>query len=202
MGRHYDVIERLRHTPFTITRWLLSLEKEVVHYKPDAATFSIAENVAHLRDVDTAVFGARVMRMLTEDNPHLPLVDTGQWAWERKYNEQSARDNINNIYPVRCASLELLRHVQSEKEWQRTGRIGDEKPITIADLIKRWLDHDLAHIRDIIYLLPNRPDAFEIPDEWKAEFANNPPRPAPNAFLEHRGDRRSQTEKPARVEWL
>src|SRR2546428_11085814 len=81
-------IDSLRSAPERLASLLERAHPGLMDWKPSAATFSIRENVHHLRDIEIEGYAARLARLLREEDPSLPDIDGDRLASERAYNER------------------------------------------------------------------------------------------------------------------
>src|SRR5438477_8399068 len=80
-------LNALAAMPERVRALVEGLTDEQLSFKRDDS-FSLRENVLHLRDVDVDGYERRVAKMLEEEHPTLPDLDGARLAIERKYNEQ------------------------------------------------------------------------------------------------------------------
>ena len=107
--------------------------------------FTYREALAHLADWD-GVFGERIRRILTEENPTLPDIDEGALAVEHDYANQ---DPLMIFERFEASRADLVAQLQglSEDDWHRVGhreKVGDLNLLHLATMI---LGHDAYHIR-------------------------------------------------------
>jgi hypothetical protein len=112
--------------------------------------FALVENLWHLADLEAEGFGARIARLLAEEDPFLPDFDGERIAAERKYLEKELAPAVAAFAEARAANLKALAAVT---DWTRRGRQEGVGEITLRDLPARMLDHDLAHCNELADLL-------------------------------------------------
>src|SRR3954471_10168693 len=83
-----SAITALEATPLRLRALLLGLSEASLSFTPGPETFSIRENVAHLRDIDLLGYEQRVARTLDESHPHLPDLNGAALAVELDYAHQ------------------------------------------------------------------------------------------------------------------
>jgi hypothetical protein len=114
--------------------------------------FAMVEHMCHLADLETEGFGARIERLLTEDQPSWGEFDGERVAMERRYLEQDAQNALERFAQSRAANVARLR-TASQSDWQRTGTHEGMGPVTLARLVELMLEHDRGHAEDIQVLL-------------------------------------------------
>ena len=138
-------IDTLEQTP-RLVRELVAAAADVDRKHGDF--FSIRENVAHLRDVDTLGFEQRVRRIVSEDHPTLPDVNGAQIAIDRRYATLPIEPELAELERSRAASIALLRTLD-ESQLERTAELETVGRITLRELLERWITHDTEHLADM-----------------------------------------------------
>jgi carbonic anhydrase/acetyltransferase-like protein (isoleucine patch superfamily) len=115
---------------------------------PERGGWSALEVLCHLRDVDQDVHVERLERLLHETRPEIPDVDVRPWARERRDREQDPARVLAAWVPIRRRLLARLAAL-GRGEWVRFGIHSLRGPLSIADLVRQWADHDLSHRRQI-----------------------------------------------------
>jgi hypothetical protein len=142
-------IEVLEQTP--------RLVREIVAAAPDVDRkrgdfFSLRENVAHLRDIDTMAYEQRLVRIVREEHPTLPDVNGAQLALERDYATLPIEPELMALEQSRAASMALLRTLD-ESMLERTAELETVGRVTLRDLLERWITHDSEHLAEMRGLL-------------------------------------------------
>ncbi len=138
--RSADVGELVRHNTM---RWRDLLAAGVIRAgRPDDATWSPLEYACHVRDIYVR-YDARVVLMLTEDDPYYPNWDQDASALDDRYDEQ---DPATAVAELTAAGLALATRLDglSPEQWQRPGRRSDGASFTI-DTLTRYMAHDTFH---------------------------------------------------------
>jgi DinB family protein len=120
---------------------------EAVRPGPDEA-FSPVEQCWHLADLEREGFGARIRRLLNEDDPYLPDFDGARLARERDYRSRSLGDGLAAFRAERASNLALLSSVGSE-QWSRGGRQEGVGRVALCDLPSMMAEHDASHRAEI-----------------------------------------------------
>jgi len=111
-------------------------------------TFSPVEQCWHLADLEREGFGARIERLLTEDNPFLPDFDGDRIARERSYRSRTLAAGLHAFRDARAENLARLRSV-AEAGWTRSGTQEGVGRIALRDVPALALAHDASHRSEI-----------------------------------------------------
>jgi carbonic anhydrase/acetyltransferase-like protein (isoleucine patch superfamily) len=116
--------------------------------RPAPGSWSALEVLCHLRDVDAEIWLPRLERMLGGRNPEIPDVPATGWPAARRYDEQSPSRVLEDWRVTRGRLLARLAPL-SGADWTRTGFHASRGPFSLADMVRHWVDHDLAHRRQM-----------------------------------------------------
>jgi hypothetical protein len=147
-----EAAEFLAGMPAHVESALAGLSEEQIRFKPDPRTFSVAENIHHLRDIEIEGYTRRLQLILAGDPPKLPDLDGGRLAIERRYNAQPAWPALAEFAAARQANVERLRGLQAS-DLERAAEMAGVGRITLAQLVQMWREHDAGHRRDFAELL-------------------------------------------------
>lgn len=110
--------------------------------RPAPAVWSALEYACHARDV-CAIFTARLVRMLDEDDPQFANWDQDATAVEQRYRTQ--RPGLVAGQLVAAADTLAARFAAvTGAQWQRPGRRSNGSAFTVTTFAV-YLLHDLAH---------------------------------------------------------
>jgi hypothetical protein len=115
--------------------------------EPDGA-FSPVEHCWHLADLEREGYGARIARLLAEDDPALPDFDGQRIAEERCYRTKSLAPAIDTFREARRANLAMFARL-NEAEWSRSGSQEGVGKVALCDLPVMMAEHDRAHRSEI-----------------------------------------------------
>jgi hypothetical protein len=121
-------------------------------WRPDEESWSLAEVMCHMRDVEREVHLARYKAVISEEDPFLSGVDSDRWAAVRAYHAQDGREAAAAFFSLRLQSLEKLRQLDYE-QWERTGTHAYFGTTSLHELINLAVQHDQAHWQQIQELL-------------------------------------------------
>jgi hypothetical protein len=131
---------------------LHSLRQEVpleAWLKPPAPTeWCLAEIVCHLRDVEAEVNLPRLKKIVLENNPFLPGMDTDPWVLQREYKTQDCLQALDDFIAIRRESLSLLEGL-APAEWERTARHSILGPTQLQEIVSITASHDRLHIQQV-----------------------------------------------------
>jgi hypothetical protein len=123
--------------------------------KPGVGKLSLAEHVWHLRDMERDVFGPRLQRVLSEDDPRLEPLDVEEHEdRDLEDDAESLGDVIAGFETARAANVALVEGTDAE-QWQRPLQHPLIGRATFLDLVRRWGRHDSEHLRQIDILARN-----------------------------------------------
>lgn len=138
--------------PAELQRRLTALSEAQLRFKPAAGTFSLLENVCHLRDIEVEGYARRLELLLTQADPLLPDLDGAKLARERCYQEQPPAPALEAFLAARRGNLARLARV-SEADLARQGRFENVGVVSLARLLEMWTGHDAEHLHDVDELL-------------------------------------------------
>ncbi|MBV9494808.1 MAG: DinB family protein [Acidobacteria bacterium] len=147
-----SAIDALASTPARVQAWTAGLSEEQLSFTPGPDTFSIRENVAHLRDIDMLGYEQRVARTLAESHPSLPDINGSALAIELDYAHQPLTPALEAFAASRARSMTLLR-AASEADLERTAHYEGTGEVTLRRILELWLEHDAEHLHDIELLV-------------------------------------------------
>jgi hypothetical protein len=117
---------------------------------PDGG-FSLVEQAWHLADLEREGYGARIDRLLREDEPLLADFDGGRIAAERDYKSRSLREGIAAFAAARNANIARFRSL-APADWDRSGIQEGVGRVTLADIPGAMQEHDDSHRTEIALL--------------------------------------------------
>ncbi len=115
---------------------------------PEGA-FSPVEQIWHLADLEREGFGVRIRRLQSESHPYLPDFDGDGIAIERNYRSLSLLEGLRSFEEARDANLRVLSSLSSQA-WFRVGTQEGVGPVSLCDMPVFILQHDRAHIAEIL----------------------------------------------------
>ncbi len=122
---------------------------------PGPKRWSAHEVVCHLCDADREVLEPRTERILAEDCPQFLYVDMTGWDVARGYREQPTAAALAEWRDVRRGILGRLAPL-GRADWARPAVHSANGPVTLADLVRYFAEHDLSHRRQLAAALAER----------------------------------------------
>lgn len=114
--------------------------------------FAMVEHLCHLDDLEREGYGARIARLLSDENPEWDDFDGAAIAEERKYLEQDADAALARFAEARAANVARLRSASAE-DWNRSGVHRGMGEVSLRRIAEMMLEHDRGHADDIAQLL-------------------------------------------------
>lgn len=142
----------LESTPALVARAAEDLGEPLVRIEPSAGVFSFVEQVWHLADLEREGYGARIRRILTEDEPSLADFDGERIARERGYKRLDLGEGLAAFAIARNRNVRKLRSIHNSV-WKRRGTQDGFGTITLEDIPRMMAAHDRAHTAEIAELL-------------------------------------------------
>lgn len=147
-GEREALMAGLETMPGFLAERLASLSTDEARRPGPDEAFSPVEHCWHLADLEREGFGARIRRLLEEDDPSLPDFDGARLASERDYRSRSLQDGLAAFRTERSANLALLRTVAPE-QWAREGSQEGVGRVGLCDLPSMMAEHDASHRAEI-----------------------------------------------------
>ena len=121
--------------------------REELLARPGPGKWSIQELVIHLADGD-AIAVDRMKRVIAEDNPTLLCADEQAYVDRLFCDEQSTEDALELFDLGRRQFARILRALP-EEAFDRVGIHNVVGKLTLAQLVKTYVDHLVTHLRRI-----------------------------------------------------
>jgi FMN phosphatase YigB (HAD superfamily) len=138
----------LRSTPACLASLGASIPEPLWSQSPQEGEWNLTEILCHLRDVEGEVNLTRVEKVLKEQNPFLPGMDTDPWAEERLYFCQNGPEALRDFMDRRIRLLELLQGLEPQ-DWDRKARHAIFGPTTLREIVSIFTSHDRLHVRQV-----------------------------------------------------
>jgi hypothetical protein len=146
-----EIIAFLEETPEAVRRLREGFEGDELKARADDGSFSLVEQICHLRDIEREGYGARIEKILSEETPSLADVDGRKLAAARRYNEQRFEDGLDEFEEARRRNALALRGLTGE-ELERRGLLEGFGEITLARLASKMREHDEEHLKELTEL--------------------------------------------------
>jgi len=135
----------LERTPDKVTSLLMQIPASARTSRPEAATWSAHEVVAHLRDAQ-GVLEQRVGLILEHDDPDLEAKMV--WSWNDAERPDSTDAVLAEYRASRDRVLARLRAAPAEA-WWRTGRHTEFGRLTLTQQVSYFAAHEPTHLRQL-----------------------------------------------------
>lgn len=110
------------------------------------------EQVCHVRDIEIEGYQRRFERILAEENPFLPSIDTDGLARDRRYGESDAARALADFRAARATTLRLLDRL-TPAQFERSAVFEGYGPVTLRGLVHFLCSHDQQHLAGLQWLL-------------------------------------------------
>ncbi len=140
------VFERFTQGPAFVAEAIAGVDPGELN-RPGDEGWSIRDVLVHLADTEL-VRAVRFRTMLVEDEPVLVVFDEGMWKKRLHYLWRSPEAAISLFQQTRYTNAELLRQCDRQA-WERTARHAELGVVTVADILRRGVEHVDAHVGQI-----------------------------------------------------
>ena len=145
-------LSALTAMPDALQERLTGLSDQQLRFKPGADTFSVLENVCHLRDIEVEGYAQRLQLLLTQDYPLLPDLNGAELAEERDYNSQKLRPALQGFIDARHGCIAVIANLTAA-DLVREGHFENVGDVTLGRLLELWVAHDKDHLKELDELL-------------------------------------------------
>ena len=147
-----DIIDELGAMPLVLEDELKRLTDSELRQRPNESSFSLLEQVCHLRDIEVEGYTRRLHLMLVEERPTLHDLDGTALAKARDYNAQAFLPALGAFQAARHANLLRLERIR-ENDLIRRAHLEKVGEISVGRLLEMWVTHDREHRKEIEELL-------------------------------------------------
>jgi hypothetical protein len=152
-----ELLSELEDMPRQLEQALRLVPGDRFGWKPESwggcpsETFSVLEQVCHLRDIERDGYHVRIRRMLDESNPSLESLDSHAIARERRYESAELGAALDAFRDARALTVGQLRGL-GDAQLARTGEFAEYGRLTLRALIHYLRSHDQQHLAGIQWL--------------------------------------------------
>lgn len=146
-----DPISILGAMPNWVAEIAGRIAPERLHQPEQEGKWSVADVIHHLADSDV-VWSVRLRRVLAEDRPQLDGYDQDLWASQLRYSSRPVGPSVELFGAARRMTLNLIAAASSD-DLDRVGLHGERGEESIADMIRLYAGHDVAHRNQIERIL-------------------------------------------------
>jgi hypothetical protein len=121
------------------------LDAAALRARPQPGEWCLIEVMAHLADLEHALFLPRLRRMATEDRPAFEAFDPAAWARSRDHGAREFAADLEVFRRARAETVAFLERLPAGAV-ERLGVSGHFGPMTLAQYATHLADHDLEHL--------------------------------------------------------
>jgi uncharacterized damage-inducible protein DinB len=141
-------IEEAEKGPKRLALAVSDVADKLLRQPPSPGKWSILQILAHMADVEI-VYSYRLRQMLADKNPVIAPIDQDEWANHLGYLETAPAELVAQYGLNRHHNLRLIRRL-TPADLTRSARHPEmDRPMTVEDLVKRFVSHDASHITQI-----------------------------------------------------
>jgi uncharacterized damage-inducible protein DinB len=138
------LIDRYVAGPTLVREAVAGMSREQLVARPIAGKWSTLEVVAHLADFE--VIGVdRLTAPVAEHEPTLPGRDEQAYAARLAYHERDLEEQVRLIEACRTHAARILRTLSAD-DWQRRGIHTEAGPLTVEQLLEKFVRHIEHHV--------------------------------------------------------
>ena len=147
-----EIIRQLTGNAETMRALVQAISDEQAQWKPNPETWSIKQVMEHVYNEERIDFRKHLKEMLND-----PPQPWGRFRREEYVSVDGHRQALERFASEREASIAWLETLESP-DWEIKSKVPfgpDNVMITLSagDVLVSWVDHDLAHIRQMVKLL-------------------------------------------------
>ncbi|MEM8601392.1 MAG: DinB family protein [Bacteroidota bacterium] len=146
-----DPLDVLRTMPSWCAQILSDTLPERLHVPEAPGRWSVAAVLHHLADSEV-MWSVRLRRTLAEDRPALAGYDQDLWAARLRYEARPPGPSVDAFGAMRALNLRLVEQA-TEAALKRVGLHGERGEESVADMVRLYAGHDLAHRAQIERIL-------------------------------------------------
>lgn len=146
--RREQLVRRLSEQAEDVRRLMRGLSEEAVSARVEEKKWSLKEIVAHLYRCQK-VFEARIVAMITEDNPTVTIYDPDVDPEFADVLNRSAQELVMGFVTTRALVVGQLT-TYSDAEWGRPGRHPQIEDYNVEKQVEHLLYHEAHHIYEIM----------------------------------------------------
>jgi HAD superfamily hydrolase (TIGR01549 family) len=123
-----------------------NVPQEAWNKRQVADEWSLTEIACHLRDVEKEINLPRLKKIISEDNPFIPGVDSDAWALSRDYRSQDGPAALHDFVSIRIETLDIYSNL-APADWNRPVQHAIFGPTNLAEIASFMGGHDRLHVR-------------------------------------------------------
>ena len=143
-----ETIERIMKSAQDLSEVVDSIPKSMINSKPADKEWSIFEIAVHVRNVAMFVYGLRIRRLITENDPLFANYDEES----DRLNDMKKSQPVEDVVEMNAAehrAIGKILSLLSEEAWERSGRHRQSGQLSIDFLAMRLAAHAEEHIEQM-----------------------------------------------------
>ena len=132
-------------TPGQIAHVADGLDTAALRARPQEGEWCLTEVMAHLLDLERALFLPRLRRILAEERPAFEAFDPEAWARERDHRARDFAADLDAFTRARGETIAFLEQLPGAAA-DRLAVSGHFGPLTLGQYATHVADHDLEHL--------------------------------------------------------
>lgn len=146
------MIQQLKSFPAELRALLATAPHTRLRQRAADGTFALVEQAWHLADLEAEGYGARIEKMLNEDDPQLPDFQGDVIAEQRRYLELELEPALAKFEEARARNVARVEGL-TPAQLQRGGEQEGVGRVTIARVVEMMAEHDAGHASEVRALL-------------------------------------------------
>lgn len=151
MTKRAMLLKALASAPNDLALLLPSADSAAARHRPAPETWSIADVLSHLADVETQYL-ARLQRVVDEDVPEVPRIGPNEAVHDVA---TPLPDLLQRFRERRGETMAFLTQLKPG-QWQRKAVHPDLGETTLRYLVQYLVDHDTEHLSQLVQLRQTR----------------------------------------------
>lgn len=147
-GIHEIAIANILESAEAIRRTVEPAPAELLARRPAEGEWSVAEILAHVRNVVTLAYGLRIRRLFVETEPQFADYDEERHLRSAGWRPLPAGESLAMILAEHRQLAALLNTLPGD-EWSRAGYHPESGALTIEFLARRIVEHADEHQRQL-----------------------------------------------------
>ena len=145
--RLIELLDQLERLPIQLEHLVTGLTpvRLTTHFL--AGEWTVAQNVHHLADSHMNAY-LRCKLILTEEDPSLKPYDQDRWATLPDAGDANLSTSLHLLQALHTRWVQFFRTLDGV-DWMRAGRHPEHGAVTLADQLRLYAGHGLAHIDQI-----------------------------------------------------
>jgi uncharacterized damage-inducible protein DinB len=140
-------MKALAAAPGALARAVGRASRRTLACRPAPREWSVVEVLGHLLDAELAV-GFRLRKIAAEPGSMIPAWDQEKWTDRLRHRRADARQLLAAYGALRAANLAQARRLTPAERTLR-GRHPEYGPMSVAQMLEHFAEHDLNHLGQI-----------------------------------------------------